>query len=180
MIVRLERNELFAVLNEARKTSERDFLMLLVAYLHGLRASEVVALTADNFRDGFLTVARLKGSLRTTQPLVEHKNPLLNEKALLFEFLKTARLGARLFPITRQHFWWLFRRYAERANVPAHKRHPHVLKHTLALDVIDSAGVHNARQYLGHKSLSSTGEYLRVSDEQASAAIRSALESQES
>jgi hypothetical protein len=33
------------------------------------------------------------------------------------------------------------------------------------------AGIENVRQHLGHRSLSSTGSYLRVSDEAASGAV---------
>ena len=59
--------------------------MILVAYSHGLRASEVTALQRDAVQDGMLTVSRLKGSLRTVQPLVESLDPLLNEQKGLFE-----------------------------------------------------------------------------------------------
>lgn len=149
--------------------------MFLVAYQHALRASEVVHLTPDNFQGGFLTVQRLKGSLKTTQPLIEDENPLFNEKRGLIDYLRGMASGTRVFKVSRQHFWWLFRRYAERAGIPEHKRHPHVLRHTLAMNVIDSAGVHKTKQYLGHKSLASTGEYLKVTDEEASAAVQKAL-----
>jgi hypothetical protein len=36
---------------------------------------------------------------------------------------------------------------------------------------IDKAGIHNIRQYLGHRSISSTGAYLVVSDSAAAAAM---------
>ena len=39
------------------------------------------------------------------------------------------------------------------------------------------AGIENVRQYLGHRSISSTGEYLKVSDQEASNAITSAARS---
>lgn len=177
MIQRLTRDELLAVLTQARAKRERDFLMFLVAYQHALRASEVINLTTDNFRDGYVTVQRLKGSLKTSQPLIEHENPLLNEKAALIDFLREAPPGRPIFKVSRQHFWYLFQQYAKRAGIPAHKQHPHVLRHTLAMNIIDSAGVHNTKQYLGHKSLSSTGEYLKVTDEQASDAVSKALKS---
>jgi len=37
---------------------------------------------------------------------------------------------------------------------------------------IKEAGIEGVRQYLGHKSISSTGVYLKVDDAQASAAVR--------
>jgi hypothetical protein len=41
------------------------------------------------------------------------------------------------------------------------------------MQTIKTAGIENVRQYLGHKSIASTGSYLRVNDEQASAAVQS-------
>lgn len=75
----LSKAELLSLLGAARAERERDFLMILVAYSHGLRASEVTRMQRDAVVDGHLAVARLKGSLRTVQPLVEDSNPLLNK-----------------------------------------------------------------------------------------------------
>jgi integrase/recombinase XerD len=171
----LDRSELLALLAAAKAHRERDWLMILVAFWHGLRASEVVAIAGDDVRDGHLTVQRLKGSLRTTQPLVPDPDPLFSEVPALIEYAGNQRGNQRLFPITREHFWRLVQRHGSAAGLPAHKRHPHVLKHSIAMQTIHSAGIENVRQYLGHKSMSSTGEYLKVTDEAASAAIRGAL-----
>ena len=149
--------------------------MILVGFWHGLRASEVVSLTPDNLRDGFLTIQRLKGSNRTTQALVADPNPLLNEREPLLDYARKCGSNQRLFPITRQHFWYLVRGYGQRAGIAAHLSHPHILKHSIAMQTIESAGIENVRQYLGHKSISSTGAYLKVNDEQAAASVQRAL-----
>jgi integrase len=172
----LDRDELLALLAAAKRHRERDWLMILVAFWHGLRASEVVAITGDDVRDGHLTVQRLKGSLRTTQPLVSDPDALFSEAKPVFEYARNFASNQRLFKITRQHFWRLFQRYAKEAGIPSHKRHPHILKHTIAMQSIHSAGIENVRQYLGHKSLSSTGAYLKVSDADASAAVRGSIQ----
>jgi site-specific recombinase XerD len=57
----------------------------------------------------------------------------------------------------------------------AHKAHPHVLKHSIAMQTIEHAGIENVRQYLGHKSISSTGSYLKVTDAEAAASVQRAL-----
>jgi integrase/recombinase XerD len=171
----LTRDELKSLLGAARASRERDWMMILVAFHHGLRASEVVGITADAVQDGYLTVQRLKGSMKTTQPLVESDDPLLDERDALIEFARKSTPGRPVFDVGRKQFWRLFQRYAEQAGIPAHKAHPHVLKHSIAMQTIGKAGVENVRQHLGHKSLSSTGAYLRVSDEAASAAIGKAL-----
>lgn len=173
----LSKPELIALLRAARDHSERDWLMILMAYSHGLRASEVVALQPDAVKDGLLTVRRLKGSLRTTQPLLADPDPLLNEQKGWFDFtLKTPR-NQRVFPISRQHFWRLMQRHAAAAGIPVRLRHPHILKHTIALQAIHSAGIEHVRQYLGHRSMNSTGAYLKVTDAAASAAVSAALRS---
>jgi len=159
----------------AKATRERDWLMILVAFLHGLRASEVTGFTADAVRDGHLTVQRLKGSMKTTQALWESSDPLLNEKTALIEYAQKSTPGQPVFNISRVQFWRLVQRYAKAARIPQHKAHPHILKHSIALQTIKKAGVENVRQHLGHKSLSSTGAYLKVSDEEADAAISDAL-----
>lgn len=149
--------------------------MILVAYWHGLRASEVVQITRDDIQDGYLAVSRLKGSNRTTQPLVEHPDALLNERAAMFDYMVGMHGNQKLFPISRQQFWRLFQQYCERAAIPAHLRHPHILKHSIGMHTIDSAGIQNVRQYLGHKSISSTGAYLKVDDQAASSAVQRAV-----
>jgi hypothetical protein len=85
----LEKYELLAVLRVAREHSESDWLLFTFQYIHSHRISEVFALTPENFDGGFVTVQRLKGSLRTVQPLVNHPDPLLNEKPALEALIKT-------------------------------------------------------------------------------------------
>lgn len=177
----LTREQLAGVLAHAKAARERDWVLLLVAFWHGLRASEAISLTPANFHDGYLTVQRLKGSLRTTQPLVEDADPLFDERAAVTAWLLRHSeahgddAGAlRIFPVNRFQFYRLMRRYCRLAGIPQHASHPHVLKHSIAMQAIRSAGIENVRQYLGHRSISSTGEYLKVHDDEASSAIASA------
>lgn len=168
--------ELLRLLAHARTCSERDFLMMSLAFTHGLRASEITGLTVADVRDGYITVQRLKGSLRTTQQLLAHENPLLNCRVALPEFVRGMIAEQRIFPVCRQTFWRRAQRYALAIGLPAHKRNTKMLKHTCALISLQlGVGIENVRQHLGHKSLSSTGAYLRVTDEAASAEIARAL-----
>ncbi len=171
----LDRDELLALLRYAREKSFRDWLLILIAFCHGLRASEVVHLKASNFSSTHITVQRLKGSLKTSQDLHEDPDPLLNERAAVALILRNARPNQRLFKITRVRFWQIFQEHAAAAGIAKHKRHPHVLKHSIAMQTIEKAGIENVRQYLGHKSIGSTGEYLKVTDDAASSAVGDAL-----
>jgi Phage integrase family len=78
----LRPDEVLAVLKEARAHSARNWAMVLLAYRHGLRASEVCELRlADiDLKAESISIRRLKGSLHTVQPLYQHKGqPLLDE-----------------------------------------------------------------------------------------------------
>jgi hypothetical protein len=70
--------------------------LILVTFNHGLRASEAVGFKADAVRDGRLRMRRLKHSLKTAQPLLEHADPLLNERAAVLEL---ARKTGRIKPL---------------------------------------------------------------------------------
>jgi type 1 fimbriae regulatory protein FimB len=183
----LEPAEVLAVLRAAKAKGAREWAMIVTAYKHGMRASEVCNLRVNDvdLKNGNIVVERLKGSLRTTQAVTEHRGePLLNEHRALREWLRerpadgsdylfTSQKGGRL---DRTQFFRLFRAIAGEAGLPAEKRHPHALKHSLASHLV-SANVNLAlvKQQLGHKSIGSTMRYVTTTDHQASKATATAL-----
>lgn len=182
----LRREQLLELLRQARAKCERDWVLILVSFSHGLRASEAVGLKPTNFSitagGSFIDIQRLKGSMRTVQPLLEDPDELLNERPAVEDWLSKhlafygddARL-CRLFQISRVQFYRLMRRYGALAGLPEHLSHPHVLKHSIAMQTIKTAGIENVRQYLGHRSIQSTGVYLQVDDDAACSAVRGAI-----
>jgi len=180
-------DEILAVLKAARPRSARDWAMILLAYRHGMRASEVCGLKlADvDLKSESVSIRRLKGSLHTVQPLYRHKGqPLLDEANALrawlrtrngdgSDFLFTSQKGGRL---RRSQFFRVFQACAENAGLPLDKRHPHALKHSLATHLIaGNVNLALVKQCLGHKAIGSTMKYVAVSDRQASEAAQSAL-----
>jgi type 1 fimbriae regulatory protein FimB len=179
--------ETLAVLKTAREHSTRDWAMILVAYRHGLRASEVCGLKlADvDVKAGSISVRRLKGSLQTTQPLYQHRGqPLLDEVSALRSWLRkrpsdgsdylfTSQKGGKL---GRTQFFRNFQTIAEAAGLPVEKRHPHVLKHSLASHLVaGNVNLALIRQALGHRSINSTMQYVGTTDAQAAEALQKAL-----
>lgn len=158
-----------------RRITPRQRLMFKVGFWHGLRVSELVSLTRENIADDYVTVQRLKGSMKTHQKYQVHPDPLLDEAVELRALYRESEPGEPLFPMTRSGVDKLMKRIAVRTGLPRHKMHPHALKHSIAMQTIKSAGIEMVRQHLGHKSIASTGAYLKVSDEQASAAIAGAM-----
>lgn len=177
----LDREELKAILNSVSGTRDdaRNRLLVLVAFWHGLRASEAINVRGKHIQGGHLYCKRLKGSLPTVQPFVHHADPLLDEATPLLELAKTIGPEERVFPgqTTRFGFYKLMKRTGSKAGIPDYKKvRPHILKHSIASQTIHKAGIEMVRQRLGHKSIASTGHYLKVSDSEAAAAIERAME----
>jgi integrase/recombinase XerD len=164
----LDKNELIRLL-EAAKVNKVHYLAILIAYSHGLRASEVTQMRGSQVKDGYLTVERLKGSLKTVQPL-------LVEREAVEKLAASVGLTGRLFPFSTRWFQKLMHRYGKLAGIPYHKCSPHKLKHTTAMLALEGGmKLNEVQAYLGHKSLSSTGQYLKVNDDQASKAFAKAV-----
>jgi integrase len=164
-----------SLLSAARAYRTRDWLMILVAYWHGLRASEVVHIKRVDIQDGYLTVQRGKGSRRTVQPLISHPNALLSERDPLIEYASKQGVIQPIFNVARETFWTIMQRHGKTAGIPAHKRHPHALKHTIGTQLCDAKGVPITQAWLGHVSGNSTLEYTKKDQEQAAAALIEAL-----
>jgi len=148
---------------------------MLIGFYHGLRISEILSLTPRNFAFGKLTIGRGKGSRDTTQTLVTHSNPLLDESAQIAGVLGTLGPSTRLFPWTRQHAWRIFKTACFKARLTEHG-HPHLLKHSCGMAMIQSgATLPETQAGLGHKSITSTAVYLHASDKSADVAALKAF-----
>jgi integrase len=179
--------EVLALLKTAKLRGAREWSMLLLAYKHGMRASEVCNLRLDDIdlKNGNIVVERLKGSLRTVQALTEHRGePLLNELKALREWLRQRRddgsdflfLSQKGGRLHRSQLFRLFQSIAAHANLPPEKRHPHALKHSIASHLVsENVNLALVKQQLGHKSIGSTMRYVTTSDHEASKAAANAL-----
>jgi integrase len=128
---------------------------------HALRISEALSLCAGDVDCGFLTIKRLKGSQKTTQPLLVDLSAQITSGTY------------RLFPVHRSSAFLHFRAAARKVGLHPDLRHPHVLRHSCVNWLLQGGVPLNvASTYVGHTSLSSTAQYLNCSDLRASAAAR--------
>jgi type 1 fimbriae regulatory protein FimB len=184
----LSQDEIVKVL-KAASDNPRDLAMILLAFRHGMRASEVCGLEMKDvdIKNGEITIRRLKGSLKTTQPLADLQGqPLLSEKRVLrawlaergnhpSKFVFTSQKSGR---VHRSQFYRIFSNAAEQAGLPKDKRHPHCLKHSLAVTLVEAnVNLATVRIALGHKSIASTAVYAVPTDETAGKAVLGALAS---
>jgi len=184
----LTHEEILKVLKVAAD-NKRNLAMILLGYKHGMRASEVCRLELKDLdlKNGEVTIRRLKGSLKTTQPLADIQGqPLLSEKRVLRAWLEERGNHPSRFvfvsqksgQVHRSQFYRMFADIAERAGLPKDKRHPHCLKHALGYSLVE-ANVNLAiiKQALGHKSIASTAVYTTPTDETTGRAVTAALAS---
>ena len=144
----------------------RDATMILVAYRHGLRVSELVDLRWDqiNFRTATLHVRRVKQGTPSVHPIVGNElralRRLQREQEPRSPFVFTSERGA---PFTTAGF----ARMIERAGVEAKfvfKPHPHMLRHACGYALANRGHDTRALQtYLGHKNIQHTVRYTELS-----------------
>jgi site-specific recombinase XerD len=89
------------------------------------------------------------------------------------DYLLTSQKGGR---IDRTQFFRVFQAVATVAGISSEKRHPHVLKHSLTSHLVaENVNLALVRQALGHRSITSTMQYVGTSDGQAAEAAQAAL-----
>ena len=165
----------------------REHAMFLFAVAHGARISEVCNLRiADvDFKNEQVHIARLKGSMNSTQSLLRVKgNALFNEASAFKAWLAVRQPDADSFVFNSQKStrldrvsaYRLFKKIAKAAGLPETLQNPHTLKHTAAMRLVHGgANAFLIRQALGHRSFNSTLAYVNPSDADASAAIQKAF-----
>ena len=140
----------------------RDATMVLMAFRHGLRASELVDLRWDqaDLEHALLHVHRLKNGSAATHPLAGRElralRRLQREPKSKSPFVFTSERGT---PFTKRGFQAMLKRAGEAAGFDM-KIHPHMLHHAcgfkLANDGVDTRTI---QAYLGHKSIQHTVRY---------------------
>jgi type 1 fimbriae regulatory protein FimB len=159
-------DELRRLLTVAKKASVRDYAILLTAYRHGLRASEIGLLQASDldFRRLQLRVHRLKGSFggqHLMQPdELKAIKAWLRARGFESPYVFTSN---RRSPISRITLDKLIKGYGETVRLPADKRHFHVLKHTIATHLLEvGADLRFVQDWLGHSNIQNTVIYTHL------------------
>src|SRR5271170_2986299 len=101
----MDNSQLERFLQAAKAHGSREHAMFLFAVAHGARASEICNLRISdiNFKTEQIHIARLKGSLASTQTLLKVKgNPLFNEAAVLKAWLDVREADADNFVFNSQ------------------------------------------------------------------------------
>ncbi len=149
-------------------SSKRDGLMIYLAYHHGLRVSELIALEwpAIDLKAGTVVIRRSKGGIGGAQHLAREDRKRLAA-------LRSERLDDRHVFVTKRHgiynplsrdaFAKALAAAGERAGIDRRLCHPHALRHAAGHHLANSGKV-NAYQLqalLGHRDARSTQVYVQ-------------------
>ena len=142
----------------------RDATMILVAFRHGLRASELVGLRWDqiDFEGGVLHVARRKRGTPSTQPISGRELRALRRlkrEAQASPFIFVSERGS---PFSVAGFQKLIARAGVTAGF-AFQLHPHMLRHSCGFKLAnDGVDTRSLQAYLGHRSIQHTVRYTEL------------------
>ena len=144
----------------------RDATMILVAYRHGLRVSELVDLRWEqvDFNHAVLHVRRAKKGTPATHPIIGDEmralRRLQREQEPRSPFVFTSERGS---PFTTAGFARMLERAGEAAGL-ALKVHPHMLRHACGFALANKGHDTRALQaYLGHRNIQHTVRYTELS-----------------
>lgn len=141
----------------------RDSAMVLIAFRHGLRASELCGLqwSDTEFETGTLHLRRAKGGTTATHPLLGDElralRNLRREAKSPFVFV-----SERNAPFSPSGFAKLVERAGVEAKLPF-KVHAHMLRHACGFALANrGVDTRTLQGFLGHKSIASTVIYTEL------------------
>jgi len=151
---------------KGNRNGHRDSTMILMAFRHGLRVSELVDLRWDqiDFNQATLHVRRVKAGTPATHPIrgdeLRALRRLQREQDPKSRFVFVSERGAPFSPAG-------FARIVERAGLEAKlgfPAHPHMLRHACGFALANKGHDTRALQaYLGHKNIQHTVRYTELS-----------------
>jgi integrase len=162
----LTEQEIEALMAAARQNrhGHRDATMILVAFRHGLRASEIADLRWDqvDFDAAVLHVRRVKQGTPSVHPVSGSEMRALRRlqrESKRSPFVFVTERGA---PFATAGFARMMERAAKSARL-AIKVHPHMLRHACGFALANAGHDTRALQaYLGHRNIQHTVRYTEL------------------
>jgi len=145
---------------KSNRWGQRNSTMILMAFRHGLRASELCELQSSDveFESGSLHLRRAKGGAASTHPLLGDELRALRvlKRQAKSPFVFVSERGARF---STSGWAKLIQRAGIESKMPF-PVHPHMLRHACGF-VLANRGTdtRTLQAYLGHRSIQSTVRY---------------------
>jgi len=156
-----------------RKQRGRYWLTYLVLRFTGARLGEVLLLndTTDiNFREAEIRMPTLKRKQLAYRQVFVPQNVTAEIATYLAEY---PEMRGKVFRIYQSNFRRTFYERAKEAGIPRKLAHPHVLRHTRAIELLRAGvPVTLVQDQFGHAYLTTTAVYLRISGQEAREILR--------
>ena len=155
---------LIATARKASRYGHRDATMILIAYRHGLRASEVCDLQWHQVElaTGRLHVRRSKRGTPSVQPIRGDEIRALRRLQREQEASPYVFTSERRGPMTPKSFHTLISRLGDRAGMPF-PIHPHMLRHACGFALANAGHDTRALQaWLGHRNIQHPVRYTEL------------------
>lgn len=159
-----EVEQLIAAAKSIGRHGLRDSSMILLAYRHGLRISELVTLkwSQIDLNQGYIHILRRKNGIDATHPLFGLELRALRKVQKAYPTTDYVFVSERKAPLTEHVFRKVLKRAGEIADLNI-KVHPHMLRHStgfrLANKDVDTRSI---QHYLGHKNIQHTVRYTEL------------------
>jgi integrase len=157
--------ELIKAAKGRNRYGHRDAAMILTAYRHGLRVSELCAVQWDQFdlKQGVYHVRRLKKGIPSSHPLRGDELRALRQLRREAPFSPYVFLSERGAPLSPAAFRKMLARVGEASTLPF-PVHPHMLRHACGYKLGNDGHDTRAIQvYMGHKRIDNTTKYVELS-----------------
>ena len=160
-------NEVDLLMVAAKKSGRhkhRDHTMILMAYRHGLRVSELISLRWQqiDLSSGLIQVNRLKNGLNSVHPLFGPELRALRKIKRKYHNTEYIFMSERGSPMTTSSFGKIIARAGKIAEIGM-PVHPHMLRHSTGFKLAnESRDTRSIQQYLGHKNIRHTTLYTEL------------------
>lgn len=159
-----EVDKLIASAKQLGRHGLRDSTMILVAYRHGLRVSELISLrwSQIDLKQGLLHVIRKKNGIPASHPLFGPEIRALRQLKRNYPETDYVFMTERKAPITADTFRKVIARAGEKAELGL-AIHPHMLRHSTGFKLAnDGRDTRSIQHYLGHKNIQHTVRYTEI------------------
>jgi len=157
-------SEMETLQNVAKRQNFRNYSMILLAFRHGLRCTELCNLewNAIDLTAGTISIARLKHGTPSTHPLTGAELRALKRLKREAPNSRYVFLSSRGTPMTRQNFHHLLADLGREAGFEF-PLHPHMLRHACGFKLANEGrDTRSLQHYLGHKNIQSTVVYTNL------------------